>query len=207
MQTGKFSSFLNKNSNTQKSSIPYMYSAGSTCTKTTVSGIKSAQKNTPQFVLNCFQPAPMLGLSSRAIEWLLDKGIQSRRRTYLLECRPTSPLFLSFLFLSSSFLSSFILFFLSFFLSFLSFLPSFSTHRTDLPLPLSLVGVRCRTPNSNHLDTWQTISMCFPCLNLIHPCHALFEGMCNAPVPRECTVHETIGAYTSTKCHIVESWR
>ena len=27
------------------------------------------------------------------------------------------------------------------------------------------------------------------------------------PVPRECTVHDTVGVYKSTKCHIVVFWR
>ena len=79
-------------------------------------------ENTPRFVPNYFEPAPMLGLSSMAIEWPLNKGIPSRRRTYLLECKPTHPLFLPFLFLSF-----FFSYFLSFFLFFLSFFPSLPT--------------------------------------------------------------------------------
>ena len=31
-------------------------------------------------------------------------------------------------------------------------------------------------------------------------------GFCN-PVPGECTVHDTVGVYKSTKCHIVVFWR
>ena len=135
-----------------------------------------------------------------AIEWPLDKGIPIMRRTYLLECKLTPPLFLPFLFLSSFFFSSFLSFFF-FFLFFLSFLPSFSTHRTNLPLLLSLVSVRCRTPNSNHLDTWQTNAMCFPCLNLTHPCHAWFEGMTLGPPM--CQVSPTLVPHgTHLACHV-----
>ena len=108
------------------------HSAGSTYSKTAVSGIKLYLENTPRYVSNCFEPTAMLGLSSMAIEWPLDNGIPSRRRTYTLGCRPTPHIFLHFLFLSSSFTSSFLHFFLS-------FLSSFSTHRTYLPLPLSFV--------------------------------------------------------------------
>ena len=42
-------------------------------------------RNALQFVPNCFKPTPMLGLSSMAMEWPLDKGIPSRRRTLPLE--------------------------------------------------------------------------------------------------------------------------
>ena len=36
---------------------------------------------------------------------------------------------------------------------------------------------------------------------------SLVDLISNAPIPRECTVHETVRAYTNTKCHIVVSWR
>ena len=79
-----------------KSSILYINSIGSTYTKITVSGIQKCPENTPHFVPNCFEPAPMLGLSTMAIKWPLNKDIPSRKRTYFFAFFLSSPFLLSF---------------------------------------------------------------------------------------------------------------